>query len=132
MENSEILSYEYYQNCMSWYIYGELETRSPFLYQGAVKNIFEEPWCGNSRPNEFPRERSEERQKLIKLLSRHGDTLDAMLTEEQKAILDKYRECHTELSCLDECEVFIRGFRLGMRIAIEVLRDGDMTISASE
>lgn len=92
-------------------------------------NILKELWYGNIQPNEFPRERSEEQQELIKLLFRHGDTLDTMLTEEQKAVLDKYRE---ELSCLDECEVFIRGFRLGMRIAIEVLRDGDMTISAPE
>lgn len=95
-------------------------------------NILKELWYGNIQPNEFPRERSEERQELTKLLFRHGDTLDTMLTEEQKAVLDKYRECHTELSCLDECEVFIRGFRLGMRIAVEALCDGDKTIPAPE
>lgn len=95
-------------------------------------NILKELWYGNIQPNEFPRERSEKRQKLIKLLSRHSNTLDTMLTEEQKAVLDKYRECNTELSCLDECEVFIRGFQLGMMIAVEVLRDGDMTIPAPE
>ncbi len=95
-------------------------------------SILKELWYGNIQPNEFPRERSEERQKLIKLLSRHGDTLDTMLTEEQKSVLDKYQECHTELSCLDECEVFIRGFRLGMMIAVEVLHNGDKAISDLE
>ena len=36
--------------------------------------------------------------KLIKLLFRHGDTLDTMLTEEQKAVLDKYRDCRNFLA----------------------------------
>ncbi len=31
--------------------------------------ILKELWYGNIQPNEFPRDRSEERQKLIKLLS---------------------------------------------------------------
>jgi len=90
--------------------------------------ILKELWYGNIQPNEFSRKRSKERQEILNLLIRHRNTLDTMLTEEQKAVLDKYRECQTELSCLDECEVFIRGFRLGMMISVDVLHNGDKAI----
>ena len=34
-------------------------------------------------------------------------------------VLEKYKDAMTELSCLSECEGFINGFRLGVRLMAE-------------
>jgi hypothetical protein len=43
------------------------------------------------------------------------------LTHEQKAMLAEFDNSDTELIDINECEIFVYAFRMGMRIAIEVL-----------
>lgn len=51
----------------------------------------------------------------------HHDTLAKSLNEQQKEILEKFDDCYSELTDINEREIFMYAFRLGMRIAIDVL-----------
>ena len=44
-----------------------------------------------------------------------------MLTDKQKETLEKLDDCYAELTEINVREIFLYAFRLGMRIAIEVL-----------
>ena len=52
--------------------------------------------------------------------SRHTDALAATLTDAQKELLDKLIAAQTEQSSLGECDAFIRGFVIGVKIIQEV------------
>ena len=43
------------------------------------------------------------------------------LTDKQKELFEKFNDCYDELTDINEREIFVYAFRLGMRIAIEVL-----------
>ena len=43
------------------------------------------------------------------------------LTDKQKEVLEKFDDCYAELTGINEREIFVYAFRLGMRIAIEAL-----------
>ena len=51
----------------------------------------------------------------------HHDKLMKEITDEQKEILEKFTDCYNELTDINEREIFVYAFRLGMRIAIESL-----------
>ncbi|MBE5731873.1 MAG: hypothetical protein E7353_02455 [Clostridiales bacterium] len=53
----------------------------------------------------------------------HRDALLGMLTDKQKETLEKFDDCYAELTQINEREIFVYAFRLGMRIAIEVLTE---------
>ena len=53
----------------------------------------------------------------------HHDALLGMLTDKQKETLEKFDDCCAELTEINEREIFVYAFRLGMRIAIEVLTE---------
>ena len=42
---------------------------------------------------------------------------------EQKETLEKFDDCYAELTDINEREIFVYAFRLGMRIAIEVFTE---------
>lgn len=43
------------------------------------------------------------------------------LTEKQKEILEKFKDCQNEISCITEREAFRSGFILATRIMVEVM-----------
>lgn len=47
--------------------------------------------------------------------------LNETLTDKQKELFEKFNDCYDELTDINEREIFIYAFRLGARIAIEVL-----------
>ena len=44
-----------------------------------------------------------------------------MSFSKQKEVLEKFDDCYSELTDINERQLFVYAFRLGMRIAIEVL-----------
>ena len=90
-----------------------------------MKSILEELWYGNVCPNGGCREATKEAKTLMGYVADHHDNLQVTLTEEQKEILEKFDDCYAELTDLNEREIFVYAFRLGARIAIEVMR-GDV------
>ncbi len=78
-----------------------------------------EMFYGNIHPFERDVPKDSEGDKLAKLTIRHENALRATLNESEVEILEKYKDAMTELSCLSECEGFINGFRLGVRLMAE-------------
>ena len=86
-----------------------------------MKSILEELWYGNVCPDTQCHQSSREKEKLKKHIAEHHDKLYATLSDEQKAIWTKFDDCHTELSDINEREIFVYAFQLGARIAAEVM-----------
>ena len=83
--------------------------------------ILEELFYGNICPNTDCWNQSKEAKELMGYIADHNDTLAKSLNEEQKEVLEKFDDCYSELTDINEREIFIYAFRLGMRIAIDVL-----------
>ena len=86
-----------------------------------MKSILEELWYCNVCPNPGYRKATKETKELIGYVADHHDNLQATLTEKQKEILEKFDDCYAELTDINEREIFEYAFRLGARIAIEVM-----------
>ena len=86
-----------------------------------MRSILEELFYGNVCPNTDCRSNDKQVKELMKYIADHHDTLLNELTDKQKEIFEKFTDCYDELTDINEREVFVYAFRLGMRIAIEVL-----------
>ena len=88
-----------------------------------MKSIINELWHGNIVPQEDSRNNTKEMKELISYIARHDEDLDKLLTEEQKAIFEKYQDCWNEYVSLAEAAIFEYAFKLGMSLAIETLTE---------
>ena len=64
-----------------------------------------------------------EYQKLKALADKNEDLLRETLSDEQKELLDKLIESITDISSISERDMFIAGFKLGMKLMIDVMKD---------
>ena len=88
-----------------------------------MKSILEELFYGNICPNTDCRSHDKETKQLMGYIADHHDNLLATLNDQQKEILEKFDDCYNELTDINEREIFTYAFKLGMRIAIEVLTE---------
>jgi hypothetical protein len=86
-----------------------------------MKSILEGLFYGNVCPNTDCRSTDKETKELMSYIADHHDTLLKELTDKQKETLEKFDDCYNELTDINEREIFVYAFRLGARIAIEVL-----------
>ena len=86
-----------------------------------MKSILEELFYGNVCPNTDCRSKDEQTKQLMGYIADHHSALNETLTDKQKEIFEKFNDCYDELTEINEREIFVYAFRLGTRIAIEVL-----------
>ncbi len=86
-----------------------------------MRSILEELFYGNICPNTDCRSRDKETKQLMSYIADHHDNLLSTLNDQQKETLEKFDDCYNELTDINEREIFSYAFKLGMRIAIEVL-----------
>ena len=86
-----------------------------------MKSIIEELFYGNICPNTDCRGNDEQTKELMVYIADHHNALKGELTDKQKEILEKFDDCWNELTDINEREIFVYAFKLGARIAIEVL-----------
>ena len=82
-------------------------------------------WYGNVTPGERGVEKDGRLWNLGRLILQNEEELAPLLSEKAKEVLEKLRDNQSELNNLNECEVFVCGFRLGARIMLEVLDGSD-------
>ena len=87
--------------------------------------ILEELWYGNVTPGEREVEKGGRMWNLGRLILQNEEELEPLLSERAKEVLEKLRDNQTEMNGINECEIFICGFRLGARIMLEVLDGND-------
>ena len=87
--------------------------------------ILEEFWYGNIDPHEQSYDMQSRLGKIMSLLTQNESKLLERLNAEEKEIFEKYQDCHHEITQIVECEAFIKGFRLGGQIMLEVCENTD-------
>ena len=102
--------------------------RSPVIFvvaKGQVSSmkIIEDLYYGRISPYEMSISATPECQKLKALADRNEDLLRESLSDEQKLLLDKLIESVTDISSISERDMFIAGFRLGMKLMMDVMTD---------
>ncbi len=85
-----------------------------------MKSVLEELYYGNIRPFANRRDVSEEKQKVLQKMEDYRNQLLDSLTAEQKQLLEEYESCASEITSQTECEIFIDGFRLGVKLVFEL------------
>ena len=86
-------------------------------------NTIQDLYYGRISPYEMSISTAPEYLKLKTLADQHEDWLRETLSDEQKKLLDKLIECITDISSISERDMFINGFRLGMKLMIDVMKD---------
>ena len=83
----------------------------------------EDLYYGRISPYEMSISATPEYQKLKALADRNEDLLRESLSDEQKELLEKLIETVTDISSISERDMFIAGFRLGVKLMIDVMQD---------
>ena len=81
----------------------------------------EDLYYGNISPHERYIKRGTKMDKLVKLICKNEEELNAGLTEKQKETFEKFKDCTSELSGLTERDAFRDGFILAVRIMVEAM-----------
>ena len=88
-----------------------------------MRSILEELFYGNICPNTDCRSHDKETKQLMGYIADHHDNLLSTLNDQQKELLEKFDDCYNELTDINEREIFVYAFKLGMQIAFEVLHN---------
>ena len=86
-----------------------------------MRSILKELFYGNVCPNTDCRNKDKEVKNLMANIADHHSSLNETLTDKQKELFEKFDNAWDELNDINEREIFVYAFRLGARIAIEVL-----------
>ena len=87
----------------------------------------EDLYYGNIVPQEKTFRNDNQYATLLAYVERHMDNLLSSISDEQKEIFEKFHDCKEEMQSISEVNAFISGFKLAMRIMIEVMDTTDDT-----
>ena len=88
--------------------------------------VLEDLYLGDVRPSDRSFMRNSQYAKALDEVVRAGDALADGLTEEQKELFEDYMTAQREVNVLTDCETFCLAFKLGAKIMLDVLTDGQM------
>ncbi len=91
-----------------------------------MKSILEELWYGNIRPYESGIHNTPKFKELLGCIAQNSRELDTTLSDEQKKLLEKFMDSHSDFNALSESVIFIYGFRLGAQLMLEVLSGAEV------
>ena len=85
--------------------------------------LLEEFWYGNIEPTDYDTSSCKEYKKLLELICRNEEKLQATFTDEQKELFAKYTDCIRECQTITDCPLFQHSFKLGARMMLEVMEE---------
>jgi hypothetical protein len=88
--------------------------------------ILEDLYMGDIHPSERSFKKNSQYSRALNNVVKAGDTLIGSLTEKQKEQFEAYMSAQREVNVLTDCETFIYAFRLGAKIMMDVLTEGNM------
>ena len=88
--------------------------------------ILEDLYLGDVRPSERSFRRNSQYAKALDDLVKAGDALTDTLTEKQKEMFEDYMTAQREVSVLTDIETFCLAFKLGAKIMLDVLTEGQI------
>ena len=83
--------------------------------------ILEDLWYGNIDPHERSIKKGSQIERTLALFVKNDNAMQETLTEQQKVIFKKFKDCQSELTDLLEREAFAEGFCLAVKIMIDVI-----------
>ena len=89
-------------------------------------HILEDLYTGNVRPGERSFRQNSQYSRALAQAVESGDALIKSLTEEQKKLFEAYMDAQREVNILTDCETFIYSFKLGAKLMLDVLGNGEM------
>ena len=98
------------------------------IYIGVTKsrsdnmNILPELYYGNINPHALKINNSNF-EKLLELMAESKDALIGQLTDKQKILFEKIRDCDCKISNVTEMEIFIQSLKLGTEMILEIMSD---------
>ena len=84
-------------------------------------SVLEDLWDGNIAPWEREIKRSSDYADALDRIVQLETDLHARLNDEEKELLERFVDCSNEMCCVSECEMFVRGFTLDIKLIIEVM-----------
>ncbi len=78
------------------------------------------------RPGERSFRRNSQYARALDELVKVGDILTESLTDDQKKFFENYMDAQREVTVLTDCETFCYAFKLGAKIMLDVLTEGQM------
>ena len=88
--------------------------------------ILEDLYMGDIHPSERSFKKDSQYSRALNNVVKEGDALIGSLTEKQKEQFEAYMSAQREVNVLTDCETFIYAFRLGAKIMMDVLTEGNM------
>lgn len=85
--------------------------------------LLEEFWYGNIELTEYDISSYTEYKKLLELICRNEEKLQATMTDEQKELFSRYTDAVHEHQMTTDCLIFQNGFKLGARMMLEVMEE---------
>ena len=86
-----------------------------------MKPTIEDLWYGHLAPGPNCGAGEMNIEKLNMLMERNGEILSKELTDQQKALFQKYVDCAEEYICLISSQAFTDGFSLACKLMAEAL-----------
>lgn len=90
-------------------------------------HILEELYIGNVRPGERSFKRNSQYARALAAVADAEEAVLSTLNEEQKKLFKAFVDAQREVTVLTDAETFIYSFRLGAKIALDVLENGEMS-----
>ena len=87
-------------------------------------SVLEDLWFDNLVVNDAEIKKGSEAERVLSAVVRSDNALEGTLTEKQKEQFQNGKDLSNQLLTVLEKEAFVRGFKLGARMAAEVLSDG--------
>lgn len=88
--------------------------------------VSEDLYLGDIRPSDRSFKRNSQYAKALDDVVKAGDALTEGLTDKQKELFEDYMTAQREVNVLTDCETFCMAFKLGAKIMLDVLSDGQM------
>ena len=79
-------------------------------------------YFGNINPSEYKQSR-DIRKKLSEMTNLLDELKSLLTTEQQKEKLAQIDNCQLSLIALSECDAYIEGFKLGVKMTTEIYAD---------
>lgn len=88
--------------------------------------ILEELYLGGVRPSERSGKQNAQYRKALDEAIKADEAFRPTLTEEQRILFEVLLDAQRELNILTDAETFLYSFRLGTKIMLDVLVDGEI------
>ena len=88
--------------------------------------VMEDLYLGDIRPSDRSFKRNSQYAKALDEVVKAGDALTDGLTEKQKELFEDFMTAQREVNVLTDCETFCQAFKLGAKIMLDVLTEGQI------